>query len=271
MWVTNLCLKNQTSHSVLISFFIFGNWMRARAQNIKDWDLRKLRLTLISCDDWLHVFPQIPVLADLPVGENLLDHVFVDIPFLVDGDIAITPQRLNSWSTNLQYKLFGTGLVFLRISVHSHTWWCSDALICLLQVLLQRLQLAFVAFFVRNMEHDRQPRNRFPSFQGTARRWSTAIFAIHPLLNFTWCRRGQFGHVQGQLGIWSGGFHSKTKFSILQSFAFLHFSLWYTREELTKKDISRCSWNFTMDSKTRMDSYFCPNCCTLVVLLGTSA
>ena len=53
---------------------------------------------------------QIPVLADLPVGENLLDHVFIDIPFLVDGKIAITPAEISSWKSSLEYDFFGKGI-----------------------------------------------------------------------------------------------------------------------------------------------------------------
>ena len=59
------------------------------------------------------VFWQIPVLADLPVGENLLDHLFIDIPFLVDGKIAITPDEISSWKSNFDYNVLGKGAFLL--------------------------------------------------------------------------------------------------------------------------------------------------------------
>ncbi len=49
------------------------------------------------------------MIADLPVGKNLKDHVFVDLPYTIDKPIALTPREFNSWSTALQYQLFGTG------------------------------------------------------------------------------------------------------------------------------------------------------------------
>ena len=52
---------------------------------------------------------QIPRVADLPVGENLLDHLFTDIPFIVNGTIAITPAEISSWKSNLQYDFFRKG------------------------------------------------------------------------------------------------------------------------------------------------------------------
>ena len=54
---------------------------------------------------------QIPVVADLPVGESLLDHLFTDIPFIVDGTMAITPAEITSWKSSLQYDFFGKGII----------------------------------------------------------------------------------------------------------------------------------------------------------------
>ena len=33
-------------------------------------------------------------MVDLPVGNNLSDHLFVDVPFLVDGPVSITPNEI---------------------------------------------------------------------------------------------------------------------------------------------------------------------------------
>ena len=60
---------------------------------------------------------QIPMVVDLPVGENLLDHLFVDIPFLVDGKIAITPTEVLSWKSSLEYDFLGKGSILLQIKI----------------------------------------------------------------------------------------------------------------------------------------------------------
>ena len=52
---------------------------------------------------------QIPVVADLPVGDNLMDHLFVDVPFLVNDSISISPKEIGSWRATLEYEVFGTG------------------------------------------------------------------------------------------------------------------------------------------------------------------
>lgn len=54
--------------------------------------------------------PQIPVVADLPVGENLQDHINLDTPtFTVPRHVSFTTDRVNSWLSTLKYELFGTG------------------------------------------------------------------------------------------------------------------------------------------------------------------
>ena len=56
---------------------------------------------------------QIPVINDLPVGENLQDHMFFLLQVDIDKPYSQTPDKVNSWSTWLQYHLFGTGECFL--------------------------------------------------------------------------------------------------------------------------------------------------------------
>ncbi|XP_060575318.1 glucose dehydrogenase [FAD, quinone]-like [Ruditapes philippinarum] len=51
----------------------------------------------------------IPVHADLPVGENLQDHLSIYLFSKINESISLSPQVLSSLKTHLQYKLFGTG------------------------------------------------------------------------------------------------------------------------------------------------------------------
>lgn len=53
----------------------------------------------------------IPVIADLPVGENLQDHLM--FPFAIESNVtwSITPDQITSFWSNLQYNVFGTGLL----------------------------------------------------------------------------------------------------------------------------------------------------------------
>lgn len=53
---------------------------------------------------------KIKVEADLPVGENLQDHMNMFMFSHLKEDIGITADKSNSWMTWLQYKLFGNGL-----------------------------------------------------------------------------------------------------------------------------------------------------------------
>ena len=52
----------------------------------------------------------IPVIADLPVGQNLQDHQFVQAFTRINQDIGITEKKIHSLKTNLLYDLFGTGI-----------------------------------------------------------------------------------------------------------------------------------------------------------------
>ncbi|KAH9508964.1 hypothetical protein Btru_048406 [Bulinus truncatus] len=52
---------------------------------------------------------KIPVLADLPVGENLQDHVMFEIGFFINRSLTATARSFVSLWSYLQYKLFGKG------------------------------------------------------------------------------------------------------------------------------------------------------------------
>lgn len=51
----------------------------------------------------------IPVIADLPVGDNLQDHQSIRLYSKINHSLGITPSVLSSYWTHLQYSLFGTG------------------------------------------------------------------------------------------------------------------------------------------------------------------
>ncbi|XP_041354808.1 glucose dehydrogenase [FAD, quinone]-like [Gigantopelta aegis] len=52
---------------------------------------------------------QIPVVADLPVGDNLQDHVMTFLRVLIDQPLSTNTQKLTNPWTKLQYDLFKTG------------------------------------------------------------------------------------------------------------------------------------------------------------------
>ncbi|XP_013405466.1 uncharacterized protein LOC106170227 isoform X3 [Lingula anatina] len=55
---------------------------------------------------------QIPVEADLPVGENLEDHIMTDIAtFLIDKPLSITEDKVLSVSSFFDYLLYGKGVI----------------------------------------------------------------------------------------------------------------------------------------------------------------
>ena len=55
------------------------------------------------------IYFQIPVHADLPVGQNLQDHVIVHLPFFPNKSLSVTEDKLLAPSSFLQWYLFGTG------------------------------------------------------------------------------------------------------------------------------------------------------------------
>lgn len=53
----------------------------------------------------------IPVQADLPVGDNLQDHLFVDYGIRINSSDGITQDKLTSWTEYFKYILFGEGVL----------------------------------------------------------------------------------------------------------------------------------------------------------------
>ncbi|CAL1542137.1 unnamed protein product [Lymnaea stagnalis] len=67
----------------------------------------------------------IPVLADLPVGYNLQDHLFYEYPIGINETLSATKAIQESLWTRLQYKLFGSGVLssshFVEVQVFDCT------------------------------------------------------------------------------------------------------------------------------------------------------
>ncbi len=56
-------------------------------------------------------FFQIPIVADLPVGDNLQDHLMIyPFDYEVPEPIAITVERANSFYESTIYDLYGGGM-----------------------------------------------------------------------------------------------------------------------------------------------------------------
>ncbi|KAK3102353.1 hypothetical protein FSP39_010753 [Pinctada imbricata] len=56
---------------------------------------------------------EIPVVADLPVGQNLQDHLFVPLNFFPNVSLAITPEKAGTLWNNIVYKTTGKALKHL--------------------------------------------------------------------------------------------------------------------------------------------------------------
>ena len=65
-------------------------------------------MQVVQSRDILFLF-QIPVIADLPVGDNLQDHLYVETFFSVDHPVSLTPATATSYKTTLHYGLNGGG------------------------------------------------------------------------------------------------------------------------------------------------------------------
>ncbi|XP_012943342.1 glucose dehydrogenase [FAD, quinone] [Aplysia californica] len=53
----------------------------------------------------------IPVVADLPVGENLHDHLFFEYSIGLNTTVSATPAIQESWWTDMKLRLFGSGVL----------------------------------------------------------------------------------------------------------------------------------------------------------------
>ncbi|RUS83756.1 hypothetical protein EGW08_008507 [Elysia chlorotica] len=69
----------------------------------------------------------IPVKADLPVGENLQDHVYFDVAASVEEPLTWTLEDYTSWWSTLLYRVFGTGVFNIPFASENVAFKCSDA------------------------------------------------------------------------------------------------------------------------------------------------
>ncbi|XP_076442482.1 alcohol dehydrogenase [acceptor]-like [Babylonia areolata] len=69
---------------------------------------------------------KIPVVADLPVGENLQDHLMFLYQVGVREPVSATPEQLNSFWTWLQHALFKTGHRSSPTSLEAQVFTCTD-------------------------------------------------------------------------------------------------------------------------------------------------
>ncbi|KAK7463910.1 hypothetical protein BaRGS_00038076 [Batillaria attramentaria] len=69
---------------------------------------------------------KIPVVADLPVGNNLHDHVYFDYEVGVKEPVGLTPEDLTSTWTRLQYYLFHTGPLVSPLSMEAQMFMATD-------------------------------------------------------------------------------------------------------------------------------------------------
>ena len=68
----------------------------------------------------------IPVKANLPVGENLQDHLMLNAMSPLNTFITLPVSSKNSWPSKLAYSLFGTGILGLTASI-TNAFFCSYA------------------------------------------------------------------------------------------------------------------------------------------------
>ncbi|KAL8566211.1 hypothetical protein ACOMHN_063101 [Nucella lapillus] len=61
----------------------------------------------------------IPVLVDLPVGDNLQDHMFVEYSIRINTSAGITREKLDSWTEYFKYALFGEGVLRSPIGIEA--------------------------------------------------------------------------------------------------------------------------------------------------------
>lgn len=89
--------------------------------------------TRFSCLFWwghICICSQIPVVADLPVGENLQDHLVLGLAHCINQSISITLEKATSLSSMLQYQILGTGNMFQNlVSLVSHWYMKSSEIV----------------------------------------------------------------------------------------------------------------------------------------------
>jgi len=112
-FVTKIAIENQQATGVYVVRNGRKHFIKARNEVIVSSGAvnspQLLMLSGIGPKEHLEEM-KIDVKADLPVGENLQDHLLVYMLSPISEDISITDDKVNSWSTYLRYKLLGTGM-----------------------------------------------------------------------------------------------------------------------------------------------------------------
>ena len=70
-------------------------------------------------DGFLPHIKQIPVVADLPVGENLQDHLYLDLVASIEQPLSWKLADYTSWWSTLNYQFFGTGVWMSSVETSS--------------------------------------------------------------------------------------------------------------------------------------------------------
>ena len=67
----------------------------------------------------------VPVIADLPVGDNLQDHTIMFLMTSFNTTGGFTSKNINSWLTEAQYKLFGNGIL-ASTGIEATSFYCTN-------------------------------------------------------------------------------------------------------------------------------------------------
>ncbi|KAK3702313.1 hypothetical protein RRG08_008701 [Elysia crispata] len=69
----------------------------------------------------------IPVAANLPVGENLQDHVYFDVAASIEQPLSWVFEEYSSWWSKLKYQIFGTGIFNIPFGTENVAFKCRDS------------------------------------------------------------------------------------------------------------------------------------------------
>ena len=127
-FVTKIAIENQQATGVYVVRNGRKHFIKARKEVIVSAGAvnspQLLMLSGIGPKDHLEKM-KIDVNADLPVGDNLQDHLYLFMFTPISVDIGITQDKINSWSTYLRYKLFGSGIKSIS-GVDATAFFCSN-------------------------------------------------------------------------------------------------------------------------------------------------
>ncbi|CAG5136112.1 unnamed protein product [Candidula unifasciata] len=111
--VTKILIEDSRAVGVVLSHNSTDIVVRARHEVILSAGVvgsaQLLMLSGIGPRDHLDSL-KIPVVADLPVGNNLQDRLMFDFPVAVTQPVTITPERLQSFWELVKYRLVGKGI-----------------------------------------------------------------------------------------------------------------------------------------------------------------